>query len=139
MEQNWVWLFYYFNFERDHEVSKSKSPCILLNKTINFNKNETESKMEIPHTVSERRTLCYSSCNNRKIKGKLWWVGARKRKKRPFFVPFILFEGNLLRFMLYLKVECIECIFRIYIHLHIKKHHFIHFCLFLKSRILKVF
>ena len=39
-----VWLFYYFNFERSYDVLKSKSPCILLNKNINFNKNETGSK-----------------------------------------------------------------------------------------------
>ena len=46
-----MWLFYYFNFERKYDVLKSKSPCILLNKSINFNKNETESKMENPtHT-----------------------------------------------------------------------------------------
>ena len=30
----------------------------------------------------------------RKLKVKLWWVGARKRKKRAFFVAFILPEGN---------------------------------------------
>ena len=47
-EQNFVWFFYYFNFERNYDVSKPKSPCILLNKTINFSKNETESKMENP-------------------------------------------------------------------------------------------
>ena len=41
-------LFYYFNFERNYDFLKSKSPCILLNKNINFNKNETESKMENP-------------------------------------------------------------------------------------------
>ena len=34
-------LFYYFNFEQNYEVSKSKSLCILFNKNINFNKNET--------------------------------------------------------------------------------------------------
>ena len=45
-EQNYVWLFYHFNFERNYDVLKSKSPCILLNKNINFNKNGTESKME---------------------------------------------------------------------------------------------
>ena len=28
------------------DVLKSKNPCILLNKNINFNKNETKSKME---------------------------------------------------------------------------------------------
>ena len=50
-----MWLFYYFNFERNYDVLKSKSPCILLNKNINFNKNETESKIENP-THSFRET-----------------------------------------------------------------------------------
>ena len=49
-----MWLFYYFNFERNYDVLKSKSPCILLNKNINFNKNKTESKMENPtHSFTE--------------------------------------------------------------------------------------
>ena len=43
-----MWLFYYFNFERNYVVLKSKPPCNLLNKNVNFNKNETESKMENP-------------------------------------------------------------------------------------------
>ena len=49
-----MWLFYYFNFERNHDVLKSKSPSILLNKYVNFNKNETESKMEnLTHSFRE--------------------------------------------------------------------------------------
>ena len=43
-----------FNFERNY-VLKSKNPCILLSKNINFNKNETESKMA-NHTHSFRGT-----------------------------------------------------------------------------------
>ena len=31
-EQNYGWLFYYFYFERNYDVLKSKSRCILLNK-----------------------------------------------------------------------------------------------------------
>ena len=81
-EQNCEWLFYYSNFERNYDALKSKTPCILLNKNINFNKNGTES--EIPHTVLERQTLCFSSYKSRKVKIKLWWVGARERKKRAF-------------------------------------------------------
>ena len=47
-----MWLLYYFNFERNYDVLKSKSPCILLNESTNFNKNETKSKMENPtHTL----------------------------------------------------------------------------------------
>ena len=45
-EQNCLWLFCYFNFERSYDVLKSKSPCILLSKNKNFDKNETESRME---------------------------------------------------------------------------------------------
>ena len=41
-------LFYYFSYERNYDVLKLKSPCILLNKNINLNENETESKMENP-------------------------------------------------------------------------------------------
>ena len=47
-EQNFVWLFHYFNFKRNYDVLKSKGRCILVNKNINFNKNEAESKMENP-------------------------------------------------------------------------------------------
>ena len=87
------WFFYNFNFERNYDVLKLKSPCILLNKNINFNKNETKSKWKISHTVLERRTLSFSSNENFKLKLKVWWDGAHKRKKRAFFVPFILSKG----------------------------------------------
>ena len=33
------------------EIMTSESLCILLNKNINFNKNETESKIEKPQTL----------------------------------------------------------------------------------------
>ena len=54
-------------------------------------------KWKIPDTVLERRSLCFSSYKSRKLKTKLWWVGARKRKKRIFFVPFILSEWSFFR------------------------------------------
>ena len=41
-EEKWVWLFCYFDIERNYDVLKSKSPWSLLNKTANLNKNETE-------------------------------------------------------------------------------------------------
>ena len=34
--------------------------------------------------------MCFISYKNRKLKVKLWWVGACKRKNRAFFAPFIL-------------------------------------------------
>ena len=49
-----MWLFYYFNFEKNYDVLKLKSPCTLLNNNINFNKHEMESKMENPtHSFKE--------------------------------------------------------------------------------------
>ena len=57
-------------------------------------KTKWNRKWKIPHTVLERQTLCFSLNKNCKLKVKLWWVGARERKKRAFFVSFILSEGN---------------------------------------------
>ena len=91
-EQNCMWLFYYFNIERNYGVLNSNNTFILFNKNMSFNKIETESKMGNPLIVLERWTLCFSSYKNRKLKVKLWWVGARERKKKAFFVLFIFFE-----------------------------------------------
>ena len=93
-EQNCVWLFCYFNLEKNYDVLKSKSLRILLKKNISFNKMKRNQKWKIPHTVLEELTLCFSLYKNRKLKVKLRWVGARENKKRPFFVSFILSEGN---------------------------------------------
>ena len=97
-EQNCVWLFYHFNFERNYDVLKSKSPYILLSKNINFNKDEAGSKMENP-THSFRETnleaCALAVYKNYKLKVKLWWAGGWKIKIRAFFVAFILSEGNV--------------------------------------------
>ena len=91
MEQRYVWLFYYFDFKRNYDVLKLKSSCFSLNKKVNFNKSETESNMENPtHTLRERRTLCFSSYNNCKLKVKLWWARAQERKKSTFVWRVIL-------------------------------------------------
>ena len=52
MEQNCVWLFFYFDFERNYYLLKLKSPCILLSKNINFNKNKMELR-EMRHGFRE--------------------------------------------------------------------------------------
>ena len=52
MEQNCVWLFFYFNFERNYYLLKLKSPCILLSKNINFNENKMELR-EMRHGFRE--------------------------------------------------------------------------------------
>ena len=57
-----MWLYYYFNFERSYDVLKSKTKCILLDKNINFHKNETESEMENPtHNFRETNLVFLSA------------------------------------------------------------------------------
>ena len=43
-----MWIFYHVYLERNYDVLKSKSSCFLLNKKVNFNKNEAKSKTENP-------------------------------------------------------------------------------------------
>ena len=103
-------------------------------KTWTLIKMKRNQKWEIPYTVLERRTLCFSSCKNCKIKVKLWWVRAREGKKILFLVPFSLSEGNL--FGICVLSQCI--VYWIHfenIHTFTYQKTLLHliFCLFLKS------
>ena len=100
--------FLLFYFERNCDTLKSKSPCFLLNKNTNFNKNDTHRKWKIPNTVLQRWTMCFSSYKNCELKAKLWWVGARERRKSGFFVRLNLYKGHFFKICVYLVVFCIE-------------------------------
>ena len=90
-EQNCVWLFCYFNFERNYYVLKSKSPCILLNKNVSFNKNETESKMENPTHSFWETNLVLQLIWKSQIKSKtvMSW-SSRKRKEGIFCTVYFV-------------------------------------------------
>ena len=123
-----MWLFYYFHFDRNCDVLKSKSPCILLTLV----KTKRNRKWRIPRTDLERWNLRFSSYKNCKLKVKLWW--ARERKKKAFFVPFILSEMNLFNICVFSQRIVDRINFQNYILLHIKKHYSTHYsCLLLKS------
>ena len=126
-EKNCVWILYYFNFERNYDVLKSKIPCILLNKNINFDKDETESKMgNLTRCFRETNFARFRSCKNFKLKVKLWWLGTRERKNEAFCTIYFV-QRKFLTFEFYLNVQCIEYTFGIYIFLHMNKNYFIHF------------
>ena len=74
----------------NYDVLKSKSPCVYLNKEIDFNKNNAESKMENCRHSFREMNLALKPYKNRKLKVKVWWVRARERKKSAFSVTFIL-------------------------------------------------
>ena len=84
-------LFYYFNFERSYGSLKSNSPCILLNKNINFNKNETEPKMENPTHSFREANLALQLMQEWQIKSKtvMSW-SSRKKKEGIFYTVYFV-------------------------------------------------
>ena len=93
-----MWLFHYFNLKKYYDVLKSKSRYILFNKNINFNKNETELKIENFTNGFRDTNLVLQLIYESQIKSKtaMSW-SSRKKKKRAFFVPFVLSEGNFFK------------------------------------------
>ena len=106
-KQNCVWLFHYFHFERNYDVLKPKSPYMLLNKNINVNKIETESKMKSPtHWIHfQNNTFCYISkhitsytcllvfnfvknlhCSPKSMNGKLLWMPNKRHPLVNFWI-----------------------------------------------------
>ena len=97
-EQNCVWLFYYFDFERNYDVLKSKTPSFLLNKNIKFIKNETESKMENPTHSSRVMHHVLQLVEELQIKSKTVMSLSSWKKKEciscnVYFVQRKLFEN----------------------------------------------
>ena len=75
----------------------------------------------------------FRSYKNRRLKVKLWWVGARKKKNRAFFVSFILSEENFFSICVLFQF-LLDWIHFQNIHiLHIKNHCSIHFFLVFKT------
>ena len=63
-------------------------------------KTKWSRKDKIPLTILETQTLRFSSYKYRKFKVKLWWVGARERRKRTLFLLLIL--SNKIFFSIYI-------------------------------------
>ena len=91
---------FYSHFERSYDVSKSKSPYILSNKNINFNKNGTESKMENPTCSFRETNIVLQLIKESQIKS--------KKKKEGFFCTLYFVQRNFLTFVTryFLLVNC---------------------------------
>ena len=114
-----VWLFYYFYC---YDVLKSKRLCFLLNKNIYFNKNKAGSKMKnhlhtYTHTLLQRSALCFSSYKNCKLKVKLWWVGAAKKKWNFCNVCFV--RRNFFKDLCFISMYGVLNTLSEYIHFYI--------------------
>ena len=70
----------------------------------------------------ERQALCLSSYKNHKSKVKLWWAGACKRKKRAFFVSFMLSEGIFLSYLCFISMYSVLNTLSEYAYFYISKN-----------------
>ena len=96
-----VWLFYYFLLWKQLWRFKIKDSVLFWTKIQTLIKTRRNRKWNIPHIVFER---CFRWYNNYcKVKVKLWWIAAHDRKKKAFFVPFILFKEIFSTFVFYLN------------------------------------
>ena len=91
---------------------------------------ERNQKWKILYTLLERWTLCFSSYKNCKLKVKPWRVGAQERKKRAFFVRFILFERIFLNICVLSQCTVYWIHFR---NTHTFTYHTFHLFVFVES------
>ena len=64
-------FFIVLTLKKNYDVLKSKTPCIFLNKNINFNKNERKLKMEKPTQIFIETNLVLQLIYQPQIKSKL--------------------------------------------------------------------
>ena len=82
----------YFNFERIYNALKSKRPCILLNKNINF-KSETESKTEKPTQSFRETDIVLHFIQESQIKSKTVMSWSSRKKKGHFLYRLFCPKG----------------------------------------------
>ena len=125
-----VLFFYYFNFGSNYDVLKSKSPCILLNKYINLNINERESKMENPTHSFRETNLVLQVISESQIKSKTTMSWNSQKKKESTFCT-VYFVRRKFFSICVLSQYIVYWIHFQNIHTFTyEKNYFIHFCCF---------
>ena len=79
-------------------------------------------KWKILHTVLERQTVCFISCKNRRLKVKLWWVGARGRKKIAFFCTVYSVRREFFKDLCFISMYSVLNTFSGYTYFYISKN-----------------
>ena len=108
----------------NEDVLKSMSPCILLNKIINFDKNETESKMENSTHSFREKNLVLQLMQGSQIKGKKNCDELELVKEKIGHFLYRLFcpKGIFLRFVFYSNVLYIVNTISEYTYFYISKN-----------------
>ena len=95
----------FFNFGRNYDVLRSKSPYILLNKNINFHENETESKMENPIHSFRETHLVLQLTKESQIKSKSVMSWSSRKEKQGVFCSVYFAWSNF--FNICVLCQCI--------------------------------
>ena len=73
---------------------------------MNLIKMRRNWKWKISHTVLERRTLCFSSYKNHKLKVKLMSWSSQKKKEGIFWTAYFL-RSNFLKYFCFISMYCV--------------------------------
>ena len=113
---------------------KSKSPCILLNKNINCNKNETESRMESPaHSIRET-DLVVQLIKELQIKSTSVMNWSSRKRKESIFCTIYFVRRKFFLNLCFISIYSVLNTLSEYTYFYMSKI-LLHtlFCLFLKS------
>ena len=120
-EQNCVRLFCYFNFERNYDVLNTETLCILLNKNMNFNRNETKSKMENPTHSFREKSLVVRLIWESQIKSKTMVSWSSRKKKEDIFSTVHFFRREFFWHLCFISMYSVLNTLSKYTYFHISK------------------
>ena len=88
--RSYNWVLYYFNFERNYDIIKSKSLCFLLNKNISLSKNEKKSKPENPAQTFREINVVVQLIYKSLVKSKIVMSWSLRKIKSAFSATLTL-------------------------------------------------
>ena len=98
------------------------SPCILLNKNVNFNKNETESKMENPTHSFRETNLALQLIQESQIKRKSVMSWSSQKKKESIFCIVYFVRRNFFLHLSFVSMYSVLNTLSEYTYLYISKN-----------------
>ena len=98
------------------------SPCILLNKNVNFNKNETESKMENPTHSFRETNLALQLIQESQIKRKSVMSWSSQKKKERIFCIVYFVRRNFFLHLSFVSMYSVLNTLSEYTYLYISKN-----------------
>ena len=89
----------------NYDILKSKSPCFLLNKNINFNKNTTESKMDNSTHSFRETNLVLQLIQELPIKSNTVISLGSPKKKEGIFCTTSFLQTNFFKHLCFISIH----------------------------------